>query len=265
MGGFRIGPGGISPFIKVIIIVNVAVFLFQQVSAGLIPLLGLTPTRFLAEFPNLIYQTMTYMFLHGSFGHIFFNMFALWMFGTEIEQTWGTRRFGRFYVYSGLAGAILTLIVLSSQAVPMIGASAAIYGILVAYWFMYPNRLLYIYFMFPVKVKWAIPGFMLLGLIFSPGNVAHMAHLGGALLGIIYMKSGWRPGWFSGKVKNLRYKQKESKFRRNVKQTQDVMNRVDAILDKINEVGIDNITKADRKFLEEASIELSKKQGKHSQ
>lgn len=265
MGGFRIGPGGISPFIKVIIIINVAVFLLQQMSAEIVPLLGLTPARFFSEFPNLIYQTMTYMFLHGSFWHIVFNMFALWMFGTEIERTWGTKRFGRFYVYSGLAGAIFTLLVMSSQSIPMIGASGAVYGILIAYWFMFPNRLLYIYFMFPVKVKWAIPGFMLLGFISWAGNVAHMAHLGGALFGIIYMKSSWRPGWLSGKVKNLRYKKKEAKFRRNVKQTQDVMNRVDAILDKINEVGIDNISKADRKFLEEASIELSKKQGKHSQ
>lgn len=265
MGGFRIGPGGISPFIKIIIIINVGIFLLQQMSAGLVPLLGLTPTRFFSEFPNLVYQTVTYMFLHGTIGHIFYNMFALWMFGTEIERTWGTKRFGRFYLYTGLTGAVLTLIVLSTQAAPMIGASAAIYGILVAYWFMYPNRLLYIYFMFPVKVKWAIPGFMLLGLLFSAGNVAHMAHLGGALFGIIYMKSAWRPRWLSGKVKSLRYKQKESKLRRNVKQTQDVMNRVDAILDKINEVGIDNISKADRKFLEDASIELSKKQGKHSQ
>ena len=165
MGGFRIGPGGISPFIKIIMVINVAMFLLQQMIDGLVPLLGLIPARFFSEFPNLIYQTVSYMFLHGGFGHIFFNMFALWMFGTEIERTWGTKRFGRFYVYSGLAGAVLTLALLSSQAIPMIGASAAIYGILVAYWFMFPNRLLYIYFMFPVKVKWAIPGFMLLGLL----------------------------------------------------------------------------------------------------
>jgi hypothetical protein len=106
---------------------------------------------------------------------------------------------------------------------------------------------------------------MLIGFLFSGGNVAHVAHLGGALFGILYMKSDWRPGWFSGKVKNLRYQQKEAKLRRNVKEAQDIMHRVDSILDKINEVGIENISKADRKFLEEASIELSKKQGKHSQ
>ena len=265
MGGFRIGPGGISPFIKYIVIINVAVFLLQMMFEEITPMLGLTPALFFADFPNLTYQIVTYMFLHGGLGHILFNMFGLWMFGTEIERTWGTKRFGRFYFYCGIAGAILTLAVQSTQAVPMIGASAAIYGILIAYWFLFPNRLLYIYFMFPVKVKWAIPGFMLIGFLFSGGNVAHVAHLGGALFGILYMKSDWRPGWFSGKVKNLRYQQKEAKLRRNVKEAQDIMHRVDSILDKINEVGIENISKADRKFLEEASIELSKKQGKHSQ
>lgn len=264
-GGFRIGPGGISPFIKYMIVTNVAIFLLQWQFRGMTPTLGLTPSRFFSDFPNLTYQIFTYMFLHGNFGHILYNMFALWMFGTEIERTWGSKRFGKFYLYAGLAGAILTLIVQSGQAVPMIGASAAIYGLLIAYWFMFPNRLLYIYFLFPVKVKWAIPGFMLLGFLFSGGNVAHMAHLGGALFAVAYMKSSWRPGWFSKKVKNLRYKQKEAKFRRNVKETQDIMKRVDSILDKINEVGIENISKADRKFLEEASVELSKKQGKHSQ
>ncbi len=261
----KIGPGVLSPFIKWMIVINLAVFMLQQFSTGLVSMLGLTPARFFSEFPNLIYQTFSYMFLHGSFGHIFFNMFALWMFGTEIEMTWGSKRFGRFYIYSGLAGALLTLIVFSGQVVPMIGASAAIYGLLVAYWFMFPDRMLYIYFMFPVKVKYAIPGMMLLGLVFAGGNVAHMAHLGGAIFGFIFMKLDWRPNWFGGKLKDLRYKQKTAKLRRNVKQTEDIMKRVDAILDKINEVGIDKISKADRRFLEEASIELSKEQGKPKQ
>ncbi|MDH4157218.1 MAG: rhomboid family intramembrane serine protease, partial [candidate division Zixibacteria bacterium] len=87
--GIGIGPGGISAFIKVMIIVNLVVFVLQNVSVQLTYMFGLTPARFFAEFPNLVYQPFTYMFLHGGFGHILFNMFALWMFGTEIERSWG--------------------------------------------------------------------------------------------------------------------------------------------------------------------------------
>jgi uncharacterized membrane protein YciS (DUF1049 family) len=146
------------------------------------------------------------------------------------------------------------------QPFPVIGASAAIYGMLVAYWIMFPNRLLYIYFLFPLKVKYAIPGMMLLGFLFSGGNVAHWAHLGGALFGLAYLKLDWRWIRLGRKIKDYRYQRQSTKLEKNRHQAQDIMKRVDAILDKINEVGIDNISKADRKFLEEASSKLADKQ-----
>jgi membrane associated rhomboid family serine protease len=257
--GIGIGPGGISAFIKVMIMANLVVFILQNVSPQLTYMFGLTPARFFAEFPNLVYQPFTYMFLHGGFGHILFNMFALWMFGTEIERSWGSRRFGRFYLLAGLSGALLTLILSSSQPYPMIGASAAVYGVLIAYWVMFPNRYLYIYFLFPVKVKWAIPGLLLLGFLFGGRNVAHLAHLGGALFGFLYMKSDWRIGLFGRRLKNLRYKRQEAKLEKNRQKTEEIMKKVDAILDKINEVGIENLTKEERKFLEDASSELSER------
>ncbi|MEW6413502.1 MAG: rhomboid family intramembrane serine protease [Candidatus Zixiibacteriota bacterium] len=239
------------------IIANLAVFIIQYFYPRLTDLLGLTPSRFYSDFPNLLYQPFTYMFLHGSFGHIFFNMFALWMFGTEIEYNLGTRRFARFYILSGLAGAILTLIVKSSQMAPMIGASAAVYGVLVAYWISFPNRYLYIWFLFPVMVKWAIPGLLLLGFLFGGPNTAHFAHLGGALFGLIYFKSSWRWLSFGRKIKDLRYRRQSAKLEKNRQKAEEIMKRVDDILDKINEVGIENISKEDRKFLEEASSRLS--------
>ncbi|MEW5994359.1 MAG: rhomboid family intramembrane serine protease [Candidatus Zixiibacteriota bacterium] len=256
---FGFGPGAISPFIKVMFITNVAAFIIQKVYPPLTYLGGLTPARFFSEFPNLLYQPLTYMFLHGSIGHIFFNMFALWMFGTEIEFTWGSRSFAKFYILAGLTGAILSLIVHPSQPYPIIGASAAIYGLLVVYWLMFPHRYLYIYFLLPVKVKWAIPGMMLLGFLFSAGNIAHMAHLGGALFGLAYLKMDWRWIYFTRRMKGWRYRRQETKLKRNRERAEDIMKRVDAILDKINEVGIENISKADRKFLEEASSRLSNK------
>ncbi len=144
----------------------------------------------------------------------------------------------------------------------MIGASGAIYGILVAYWLMFPNRSIYLYFLFPIKVKYFVPGMMLLGLLLAltgaGGNVAHWAHLGGAAFGLLYLKPNWRFLKIPDRFKGLRYKRKQAKLKKNVQKAGEVMKRVDAILDKINEVGLDNISKEDRKFLEEASSKLSR-------
>ena len=258
-GGLGFGPGKLSPFIKVMLIANASVFVVQYLFPQLTQALGLTPARFFGEFPNLIYQLLTYMFLHGSLGHIFFNMFALWMFGTEIEFALGSRSFSRFYLLSGLSGAVLTLVVKSGQPYPMIGASAAIYGVLVAYWIMFPNRNLYIYFLFPVKVKWAIPGMMLLGFLFAGGSVAHWAHLGGALYGLAYIKFDWRWIRWGRRLKDIRYRRETTKLAKKRQKAGEIMRRVDTILDKINEVGIENISKDDREFLEEASSRLSDK------
>lgn len=255
-----IGPGALSPFIKIMLISNLALFIIQNLAPQTTYLLGLSPHRFFVEFPNLLYQPFTYMFLHGGFGHIFFNMFALWMFGTEIEFSWGSKRFGRFYLIAGLAGALLTLMVKSSQTIPMIGASAAVYGVLAAYWVMFPNRKLYIYFLFPVKVKWAIPGFMLIGIIFGGSDTAHFAHLGGAIFGFLYMKSGWSLLSFNKRIKEYKYRRASEKMQKNRKKADEIMSKVDGILDKINEVGIENLSKEEKKILEQASSKLSKKE-----
>jgi membrane associated rhomboid family serine protease len=246
------------------LIANGVVFVLQYIfGPQMNHLFGLTPARFFSEFPNLIHQPITYIFLHGGFFHLFFNMFVLWMFGTEIEYAWGSKSFAKFYFVAGLIGAALVLAVHSSQVIPTIGASGAIYGVFAAYWIMFPNRYVYLYFLFPVKVKWFVPGMMILGLLFSAGNVAHMAHLGGFLWGVVYLKSDWRLGRFSRFFKSLRHKRQTAKLNKKVQKTEEIMKRVDAVLDKINEVGIENISKADRKFLEEASSELSRE--KHNE
>jgi len=261
-----LGPGRPAPFIKAILISNILIFAAQYFYPRLTELFGLTPALFLGQFPNYFYQVVTYMLLHGGFWHLFFNMFTLWMFGTEIEYTWGTRSFGRFYVLCGLAGAALTLAVFPTQLVITIGASAAIYGVMVAYWLMFPQRYLYIYFLFPVKVKWAVPAFMILGFFFGGPQVAHMAHLGGALCGLAYIKLDWRWTRIGRKLKTLRYRLQEAKLEKKRQAAQEIMKRVDSILDKINEVGIENLSRADRKFLEEASVQLggSKKERESS-
>jgi membrane associated rhomboid family serine protease len=258
-GGFQIGPGSISPVIKYLIIISAGFFIVQKLAIfPMEQIFGLTPALFFQEFPNYIFQPLTYMFLHGGFFHIFFNMFSLWMFGTEIEYSWGSKSFLRFFIICGVSGAIMSLILNYRLDNPIVGASGAIYGILAAYWLMFPDRYLLIFFIFPMKVRWAIPLFAVLNFLAAGPNVAHLAHLGGALGGLIYIKLDRRvfqPGrWF----KSLQNKRKTYKLEKNRQKAEEIMRRVDAILDKINEVGMENISKEDRKFLEEASHILSK-------
>lgn len=255
---FQFGPGMFSPFIKWVMIINVGVFILQNIYPNLTPLLGFTPKQFFADFPNLLYQPFTYMFLHGSISHIFFNMFALWMFGTEVELSWGVKRFARFYLIGGIVGALMEMLVHSTSSIPIIGASAAIYSVLIAYWFMFPNRMLLIFFVLPVKVKWAIPAILVLGFFFGGPHVAHFAHIGGAIWGFVYIKSDWRFLTFADKVKSFKYKRQTAKFEKNRQKAEAVMKKVDDILDRINEVGIENLTKEERKILEDASQDLSR-------
>ena len=260
-GGLRIGPGTISPYIKYLIIANGAIYFIQLVVGGkFTALFGLFPMRIFSDFPNnmyMIFQCFTYMFLHAGFFHILFNMFVLWMFGTEIEYSWGSKAFLKFYVYCGLGGAFLSLIFNYNTPVVIVGASGAIYGILVAYWLMFPNRILYVFFILPMRVKWAIPFFGVLNFLAAGPNVAHLAHLGGALVGLIYLKLDWRLASFARRLKSVKIKRKEAKLEKRRQKAEEIMKRVDKILDKINEVGIENISREDRQFLEDASQLLS--------
>jgi membrane associated rhomboid family serine protease len=260
-GSPTLGPGMISPFIKWMLISNLAVFVVQNLPRffpnfiDITPILGLNLPLFWGSFPAYLFQLVTYMFLHAGIGHIFFNMLALWMFGTEIEHTLGTRSFARFYLICGLAGAALTLLFPFHTSI-MIGASGAIWGILVAYWLMFPDRNLYLYFLLPIKVRWAIPGLLILSIFTAGDNVAHMAHIGGVVCGFLYMKVDWRWNWFGRKFKDLRYRRQVAKLEKHREEASDMMRKVDAILDKINEVGMENLSKAERKFLDEASSQL---------
>jgi membrane associated rhomboid family serine protease len=196
--GFSFGPGGITPAVKVLILANVAAFVVAWFLPQLVLLFGLRPADALGGLQ--IWQPFTYMFLHGGFGHILFNMLALWMFGVELERMWGTRFFLKYYFVCGV-GAALTTIVLSFMPFPIfehlwsaltVGASGAIYGILLAYGLYFPNRPIYIYFVFPVPAKYFVMimgGISLLSSLGGPGSgVAHTAHLGGLVAGYLYLK-----------------------------------------------------------------------------
>ncbi len=137
------------------------------------------------------WQLISYGFLHGGWGHLFFNMFAFYMFGLPIERAWGTRRFVIFYVICLIGAGLVQLFVagLSGEVYPTIGASGAVFGILLAFGMMYPNtRLMLLFPPIPIKAKWFVLGYGVLTLVFGitgtmPG-VAHFAHLGGMIFGL---------------------------------------------------------------------------------
>lgn len=158
-------------------------------------LLGMVPALIWQK--GFIWQTFTYMFLHGSFFHILFNMFALWMFGSDLERIWGTRRFLTYYFFTGIGAGLLTMILTPHGAIPTIGASGAVYGLLLAFAIYFPHRRIFLYFLFPIPARIFVLIFgaiELMSSISQPGDsVAHLAHLGGLAFGWIYLK--WAGRW----------------------------------------------------------------------
>jgi membrane associated rhomboid family serine protease len=220
MTDFR--PGGFNTIpvvIKNLVIVNVLVY-FAQITFARNPSFNLEDLFALHDVRSVYFkphQLITYMFLHGGWAHLFFNMFALWMFGSILENLWGPKRFLMFYMLSGLGATILHLIILYFDLTPVweqfhrlsyeqqqqllpdprfipngatVGASGAVFGCLAAFGYLFPNSLLYVYFLFPIKAKWFVLFYagmeLYLGIQNSAGDsVAHWAHLGGALVGFL--------------------------------------------------------------------------------
>lgn len=211
----------------------------------------------------MIWQLLTYMFLHGGFFHILLNMFILWMFGSDLERTWGSKEFLKYYLICGIGAGLFNVLLQPNSMVPIIGASGAIYGVLVAFAVLFPNRLVYIYFLFPVKVKHLV--IVLAGLQFimsvsgSRGNIAYLAHLGGMVVGYIYLRGPWQIRSFKFKLGSYIHRSKRERITRQREKEEHLMEEVDQILDKINRVGYDNLSRRERKILEEASDKLSKK------
>ncbi|MCU0255443.1 MAG: rhomboid family intramembrane serine protease [Vicinamibacterales bacterium] len=219
---YSFGPGGISPAVKALIIVNVVLFVGIALVPSLTIPLGLTPS---AVFGDLwVWQPLTYMFLHRDLFHLLFNMLALWMFGTELERLWGTHRFAKYYGITGAGAAVTTLIVSLLPfdfAGPLyysitIGASGAIYGLLLAWAIHFPHRPILMFLLFPVpaRVFVLIMGAISLWLSItaSGGGVAHVTHLGGMVFGYLYLISG--RGGLSAEIKYRYLKWKMARTRR---------------------------------------------------
>ena len=139
--------------VKFLLIVNVVVFILIELSGQkslLFRTFGLVPSLVWSKFK--IWQLFTYLFIHGGIFHIFFNMFVLWMFGKDLESQWGKMEFLLFYFVCGIGAGLITVLFSVNSTVPIVGASGAIYGLLLAYGFTYPNHMVYLYGLFPLKV-----------------------------------------------------------------------------------------------------------------
>ena len=244
----------IPPGLKWLLAVNALAYAAQQFAGGWLEMtFGLIPAKVLSL---EIWRLFTYQFLHGSFFHVFFNLFTLWMFGKEIEWSWGTKDFLKFYFTCVLGAALMNTIFEPNAIVPVIGASGGIYGLLVAFAMMYPTAVIYLYGILPLQAKHFV---ILIGIFEffasfhgTASAIARFAHLGGMLTGFLYLKSyEFRSRWnqvlhrlsglFVVKTPSAPKVKKSEKPKK-----EDLVKEVDRILEKVLTQGADSLTDQER-------------------
>ena len=256
-----IGPGGMSRAVRNLLIVNIAAFipyLLPSVRGYLIGLGSLIPSY--TFFGGQVWRLATYMFIHGGPFHLAFNMLALWMFGVELEQYWGSRKFTVFYFAAGIGAGLFSLLLIFSPAmrfVPIVGASGAILGILTMYAYYFPDRTLLMFFVFPMPVRLAVAVIGLISLVLSMGTlggIAHITHLGGIVVALLYIRFN-RPvsAWLDSQRRHHRERQMRSNAEDNARRDRYFRDVIDPILAKLSKSGMDSLTKQEKKLLFEAS------------
>ncbi|MCL1850168.1 MAG: rhomboid family intramembrane serine protease [Bacteroidetes bacterium] len=300
----------LPPVVKNLLIINAIMYLATVVfkTRG-VDLAGIFGLHFFTAQHFAIWQPVTYMFMHGGFWHLFFNMFALWMFGAALENSWGAKRFLLYYMVCGIGAGLIQMLViglqvhslsqnLSPDIIQMIrengtqildqgknyigemgalnaainavtvGASGSVFGLLLAFGMMYPNSVIYVYFMLPIKAKWFVVFYGALELFYgitgTSDGIAHFAHLGGMLFGF-FLILYWNKGNRFFKFKMPAFKKKRSQkytissnyyyephhlsdeeYNYQKKQKEEKLNR---ILDKISKTGYESLTQEEKEFL----------------
>ncbi len=208
-----------TPAVKWLIIANVVMFLAQMaLGRVLTDHLGLSPELIVQRF--WAWQLATYLFLHGGFTHILFNMLGIWMFGVELEQRWGTKQFLKYYAITGVGAGLTVLavgILLGSDSITYrattIGASGALYGLLVAFAIYFPDRPLLMFFLFPIPAKYFVMIVGAMAFLSTPNQgVSETAHLGGLVIGYLYLRAG--RGGLSAELKYRYLKWRMNRLRR---------------------------------------------------
>ena len=215
---YSFGPGPITPAVKWIIWANVAAFVATVIYHDLIYLFGVNPSDVIERYR--IWQPITYMFLHVGPTHILFNMLGIWMFGVELERMWGTKFFLRYYAVTGIGAAITTIVVAllpfavteQTYGTVTVGASGALFGILLAFALYFPERPILLAMLFPIPAKYFVIIIGALSYFSSPGGVAHAAHLGGVIFGYLYLQGG--RGGLTAEIKYRYLKWKMNRLRR---------------------------------------------------
>ncbi len=273
-----IGGGGaptfrfqLTPVVKKLIIANVVIFVVSRVIGD-----GLVESLFAFQPQRVLLQpwgAVTYMFLHGDLMHLAGNMIVLFFFGPPLEGRWGSREFTKYFLICGMGGVGLSFIFASSASI--IGASAAVYGLMLAFAMIWPKAPIYVWGIYPVQARWLVAFFFLLA--FSSafgaagGGIAHFAHLGGLVTGFIYLKSDWKTaGKLQGfaraagvKARRLAIVPSEDTSRSSASKARSAhasgtkekatLDAVDQVLDKISAKGMSSLTDDERALLDEVS------------
>jgi len=259
-GGFHL-----TPWVKRLIIANTAIFILTAIAPIVRVYLAFEPAATILR----PWTVFTYMFVHGGFFHLLFNMLALFFFGPPLEERWGSREFVKFYLICGLGGAALSFVFAFNH--PVVGASAAVYGVMLAFAMVWPDVPIYLFAIFPIKAKWLVAIFVGMSILSAlPGGasdgIAHFAHLGGFAAAYLYMKFDPKIG---APFRNLRRmvsrpkltvvpggkpprpsKPQERPRRRADERTYD---EIDRVLDKISTHGMASLTPEERKLLDDVS------------
>ena len=248
--------------------VNFGIYILQSVSGKedvFFRLFGLVPSTFISDL--MLWQPFTYLFFHAPFyssvgiSHILLNMLGLWVFGRELEEAWGKTKFLRYYFTTGIGSGLITYFFQISSDNPVIGASGAVYGILLAYGISYPNRMLYIWGLIPVRSMWLViimGSIAFFGLLGNADGISHVTHISGMFIGYVLLKKKWRwrDIWFAIRKKTIefqvqRYEEKSIKKKMLQKD-------IDMILEKIQKVGFIGLSDKEKSKLYEASKTMSK-------
>nr|AIA15122.1 Rhomboid family [uncultured bacterium] len=267
---------GFTPWVQRLIIANVVMFVLQNMVPGFTAMIEFVPSLVLYRPWTLI----TYMFAHGGFGHIFFNMLALFFFGPPLESRWGSNEFIKYYILCGLGGAALSFMFAHAS---IIGASAAVYGVMLAFAMNWPDAPIYIWGIFPLPAKYLIASAVVISLFSAFGNVqdgtAHFAHLGGFAAGFLYLKMDRKGGGLFTRVRKMVTKSGMKVTPGGAPADQvgavghmrsagplrgkgapvtgptetQMLNDLDRVLDKISTQGMNSLTAGERKLLDEAS------------
>jgi membrane associated rhomboid family serine protease len=259
--------GKLTKIVKILIIINVSLFIVDTLLDGrLQDLLGLSPEK--AIYGLQIWQIVTYMFVHANVFHLLFNMLALWMFGGPVEEAMGSKKFLRYYFLCGL-GAALCVCIFSWHSLS-IGASGAIFGILVAFGMLFPEAPVLVFFIFPMRAKYFVLLFaaieLFVTLSYTRDSIAHFAHLGGMLTGYLYLKYHYKLEEMYSVARNYkRVKMHQKESRVKIQQEihdKNLQERVDRILDKIRESGLESLSREEHETLDAASERLREKEEK---